>query len=454
MEQQKEPPQEPLEPAAGHSCPECGTPRRADNTPSCVCGTRASDALREARTAQAAAAEDFDPLRIRPYVDLDDHPGRTPAPGTGPAPAPGTGGSAPAPGTGPAPASATPATGTPLAPGTAPAPDAPGTPSAPGVPSAPGTAPSPGAETPASPTPPPGAPVTLAPASATGSTPPGRAPAPDEDATMTLRAVGAVGAGTGGSAPTEATSVLPTPLAPSAGAPSAHDLRLFEPPATAPAGPGPDGTSDGRPPRRRRRGVLLSAAGALVVVVGAAGFASGLFSYESPSRDGALPDEVRASVPDPSADAVSAVPVPSPSSARPTSSSPSPSASASPSASESASPSPSASSASATPSPSAEPTQTETTTPTEDPTRDSEDDGPDRDGGSPLHRGDRGPEVAELQQRLAQLYLYTGDIDGTYNHRVEDSVRTYQWARGIRSDELGVYGQDTRSRLESETREP
>ncbi|WP_051853832.1 hypothetical protein [Streptomyces sp. NRRL S-146] len=33
-------------------------------------------------------------------------------------------------------------------------------------------------------------------------------------------------------------------------------------------------------------------------VVAAAGYASGLFSYESPSRDTALPDDIRASVPD------------------------------------------------------------------------------------------------------------------------------------------------------------
>ncbi|MFJ6082325.1 peptidoglycan-binding protein [Streptomyces sp. NPDC092369] len=54
----------------GHECPECGAPRGADNTPSCGCTQRASDALRDARTAEAAAAEDFDPLRIRPYVEL------------------------------------------------------------------------------------------------------------------------------------------------------------------------------------------------------------------------------------------------------------------------------------------------------------------------------------------------------------------------------------------------
>ncbi|WP_329277554.1 peptidoglycan-binding domain-containing protein [Streptomyces sp. NBC_01451] len=54
----------------GHVCPECGAPRGADNTPSCACAERAADAHLEARSAEAAAAEDFDPLRIRPYVEL------------------------------------------------------------------------------------------------------------------------------------------------------------------------------------------------------------------------------------------------------------------------------------------------------------------------------------------------------------------------------------------------
>jgi hypothetical protein len=258
---------------------------------------------------------------------------------------------------------------------------------------------------------------------------------------MTLRAVGAEPPAGPPTEPLPAaapqpTSTLPTPLAPSADAPRAHDLRLFETSATAPDTPdSPVGSgTGGRPPRRRRRGVLLSAAAAVVAVVGAAGYASGLFSYETPSRDGALPDQVRAGVPDPST------------------SEPSASASASPSPS----PSPSASSASPTPSPSAEPTQTATATPSDDAGQESQDDDrdDDRDGGPALHRGDRGPDVAELQQRLAQLYLYTGDINGNYNHQVEDSVRTYQWARGIRSDDLGVYGPDTRRMLESETREP
>ncbi|MEU1184062.1 peptidoglycan-binding protein, partial [Streptomyces sp. NPDC005820] len=57
-------------PPHGHPCPQCGALRAPDNTPSCTCAQRASDALRDTRTAEAAAAEDFDPLRIRPYVEL------------------------------------------------------------------------------------------------------------------------------------------------------------------------------------------------------------------------------------------------------------------------------------------------------------------------------------------------------------------------------------------------
>ncbi|MFC0493888.1 peptidoglycan-binding protein [Streptomyces mutabilis] len=285
---------------------------------------------------------------------------------------------------------------------------------------------------------------------------------PDPDATMTLRAVGA------GQPPvpaTEATSVLPTPLAPSTGAPRAHDLSLFETSAASPTAPatpvelGADGT-DGRPPRGRRRGVLMSAVAAVVVVGGAAGFASGLFSYEAPSRDGAPPEEVRASVPDPSTSAVPSAPGSNSPSASETSALPSPSASESTSTSPSPSPSTSTSESesapSASPSRSAETSPSAATAPPGAPTQESEGDDRDRDraGGPTLHRGDQGSEVVELQQRLTQLYLYNGDIDGDYDHQVEDSVRTYQWTRGVRSDELGVYGQDTRRMLESETREP
>ncbi|MEV0017971.1 peptidoglycan-binding domain-containing protein [Streptomyces tendae] len=406
MDQQKEPSQDR---SAGAACPECGTPRAADNTPSCACGTRASDALRDARTAQAAAAEDFDPLRIRPYVELDGAGKPTDAPDTSDAPA---------------------------ASGSSGASDASGSSGSSGERSA-------------------------APASDS-----------DPDATMTLRAVeagagAAAGSGTGTAAgagspvgDAEATSALPTPLAPSAGSPSAHDLRLFDASATAPlpqVGPGAESAgSGGRPPRRRRKGVLLSAAGAVVVVVGAAGFASGLFSYDTPSRDGALPDEVRASVPDPSTSQAPPSAGPSTTAASPThSASASPSESASPSAepSASASPSPSASSASPTPSRSAEPTQS-TSAPAEDAPQESEEDDGDPGGGPTLRRGDQGPEVVELQQRLKEKWMYWGDLNGNYNRQVEDAVRQYQWESGIHTDGPGVYGPETRRRLESETREP
>ncbi|MEU7298769.1 peptidoglycan-binding domain-containing protein [Streptomyces sp. NPDC007206] len=59
----------------GHACPECGAPRRPDRGPSCDCTARAAEALHETRTAEAAAAEDFDPLRIRPYVDFEEPAG-------------------------------------------------------------------------------------------------------------------------------------------------------------------------------------------------------------------------------------------------------------------------------------------------------------------------------------------------------------------------------------------
>lgn len=288
---------------------------------------------------------------------------------------------------------------------------------------------------------------------------------------MTLRAVGTEPP----LADTDATSVLPMPLAASAGTPSAHDLRLFEPsaPNSAPnsASTGahsvsatpvrfaPDGAdgSAGPPPRRRRRGVLLGAAGAVVVVAVGAGYASGLFSYDSPSRDGALPDEVRASVPDPSADEVSAASETraASSASASASSSPSASSSASASAGASASSSPSSSAASGSPSPSgsAEPTQSTTTTPADDAPQESGNDGPGPDGALTLHLGDQGPQVAELQQRLIKTHVYNGDVDGDYSRQVESSVRTFQWWRGIRSDEPGVYGPETRSRLEAETPE-
>jgi len=304
----------------GQACPECSTPRRPDGTPSCECTRRASDALRDARTAQAAAAEDFDPLRIRPYVDLPVTMSGTEAP---PAPAP-------------------------------------------------------------------------------------RDAAPDE--TVPLAAV-----------PEE----TPGRHAP------ASDQRQRRHAVS------PNGAS-----RRRRRAVLV-AAGAVVTVGAAVAFASGLFSYDPPQRDGALPENIRESVPEESQPG-------KPSAATSTASAATPSASAT--TLPSMSPTPSAPPTSAPPSPSApatpsaSPTTTRPASPATTPGRDQP--------VQALRPGDRGPEVTGLQLRLGQLHLYGGPTNGNYNWKVERSVRRYQEARGITQDEPGVYGAATRAQLESETSAP
>ncbi|MBT2366312.1 peptidoglycan-binding protein [Streptomyces sp. ISL-10] len=57
----------------GNSCTECGRPLRADGGAGlgCDCARRAAEALHAERQAHVAA-EDFDPLRIRPYVTLPE----------------------------------------------------------------------------------------------------------------------------------------------------------------------------------------------------------------------------------------------------------------------------------------------------------------------------------------------------------------------------------------------
>ncbi|MBD0837350.1 peptidoglycan-binding domain-containing protein [Streptomyces sp. TRM68416] len=296
----------------GHTCPECGAPRGADNTPSCDCTQRASEALRDARTAEAAAAEDFDPLRIRPYVELE------------------------------------------------------------------GTAP--------------------------------------EDTTRPL-------------------AVAP-------------DLNLFETPGAPEPGPKPEPEGNEEPPAprgSRRRRLVLASAAAAVAILGAAGMASGLFDYDTPTRNTALPEDVRAGVPDTTTSPpASKQPSPTASASTPLPPSPAPTSAPPPT---SALPTPASPSASGTPSPAqsaptaraSDPQAPQTGAPSTPPV---------------LRRGDRGPEVTELQLRLNQLYLYFGDAHGTFDNQVEDALKNYQWTRGVGVDELGVYNAETRTSLESETSEP
>ncbi|MEF9903516.1 peptidoglycan-binding protein [Streptomyces sp. P9-A2] len=476
-----------MDDSTGTPCPECGASGNRDNTPSCACTPRASGTLRDARTAQVAEAEDFTPLRIRPYVELNDDTtaaaAAVVAPGT-----PNSGGRPPEPeaGQGADRIEQAGQAGQKAEESPAP-PDASrqDTPAAHGGPAArneqiprneqPSQTQQAGQATPGAPQPA-DATMQLRTITPDALTAPGAPGAP-----VTFGALGAPGA----PEDPDATSVLPSttpatapqpshlaaPLAPPMSEPSATDLNLFD--STRPlravsvaAGPrtGPVPDVGGPAPsagRSRRRATLLVAAGAVVAVVGAAGWAGGLFAYETPSRDGALPKDVRASVPDAPSDAPLVAPATSasgsPEASAPVSASATPSGSASPSASPSASesePEPedeAEEGASATPSNAAESSAAPTTTAPAAAPEETEEADDGNVTGATLRRGDRGPEVSDLQQRLSKVYLYNDSAHGRFNHRTEDAVRAYQWSRGIRGDELGVYGPETRSRLEAET---
>lgn len=71
--------------------------------------------------------------------------------------------------------------------------------------------------------------------------------------------------------------------------------------------------------------------------------------------------------------------------------------------------------------------------------------------GSTLRRGDRGPEVFELQRRLQRVGAYWGPEDGVYSERVEEAVAEFQRRARVMSDPSGVYGPETRRALEAWT---
>ncbi|WP_432198911.1 peptidoglycan-binding domain-containing protein [Streptomyces sp. bgisy027] len=296
-------------------CPECGTPRASDGTPDCSCARRASDARRDARAAERAAAEDFDPVRIRPFVALDDD-AATDRDGTEP---------------------------------------------------------------------------------------------PQEPGDLAAR------------------HAAPLPLSGE------------EPPAEAAELPG----TDARAARRRRnRTLLVTGAGATLAVLLTGAFLGGLFTYESPSRDGAVSDDVRAPVPDATTE---------------DGTSPEGQSSAVPSTSPSGSSSSSPGTPPGTDPPTATATSSTSTTPPSgtDPTTSAVPEPTDAEGQPPvLRRGDQGPEVVELQLRLRQIGLYSAEADGDFDRQLENAVRTYQLTRVILTDEPGVYGSPTRTSLESETSEP
>ncbi|WP_369243740.1 peptidoglycan-binding protein [Streptomyces sp. R41] len=74
---------------------------------------------------------------------------------------------------------------------------------------------------------------------------------------------------------------------------------------------------------------------------------------------------------------------------------------------------------------------------------------PEIPGTGVLRQGDSGHGVYELQVRLLQVpNIYDGGaIDGRYDEEVRQAVARFQKWYGIRGDETGVYGDNTRHAL-------
>ncbi|WP_427924574.1 peptidoglycan-binding domain-containing protein [Streptomyces sp. cg40] len=77
----------------------------------------------------------------------------------------------------------------------------------------------------------------------------------------------------------------------------------------------------------------------------------------------------------------------------------------------------------------------------------------DPDGAGTLREGDSGPEVTELEQRLLRIpnVYENGSTSGQFDATLKEAVARFQLWYGIRGDENGVYGDDTRKDLESRT---
>ncbi|MEU4347494.1 peptidoglycan-binding protein [Streptomyces sp. NPDC023838] len=216
--------------------------------------------------------------------------------------------------------------------------------------------------------------------------------------------------------------------------------------------PGARGTArpaptDPHPTARTRRHPLLLALAAAVTIatLGTAAYASGLLGGGDSEDKATAPATTVSTAPDPGT--TSAVP-PSPTTRKPTHgtarTSPSPRKS-SPSPTSTPKPSTTPSRRPTTPSPTrSQVTGTGTVDTTTAPA-------PPPATAPVLRRGDDGSEVVELQDRLAQLAIYDGKVDGHFGSRTENAVRTYQSYMGLQGDPPGVYGPETRRALEAQT---
>ncbi|MFB7450856.1 peptidoglycan-binding protein [Streptomyces sp. NPDC056194] len=417
----------------GHVCPECGVHR-----PGCAC----------ARAAETARAEDFDPLRIRPYVTLDAPEGQY---GAGADLQYGAGAGVAGPGPDGQPTAHMPAYGAGAGPDGQPTAHTPTYATGPG---------------------PDGQQTTHLPAYATEDPPtaqlaairPGDLTAPADLTAPIPVAHEAYAGGAGPEAYAGGAGSETYPISPGAEPyPTGHGSEPYpdpvhpgtsgDPSETMPLllrGVGDVPPGHGREQaraRRRRRGVMVAAVTA-VAVAGTAALAAAVLGGADGTDDRAAVPEVTTSA---SLNvAVSEAPSPSSETPEPTTSSPTPertSASPSPTSSPSTTASPSASTSQAAP-PAAVPSETPTTaapttaTPSAQPTEET---------AVTLSMGSRGDDVVELQMRLTLAGAYHGDIDGKYDQDVWRAVKNYQSWMYIEGDPKGVYGPNTREALERST---
>ena len=71
---------------------------------------------------------------------------------------------------------------------------------------------------------------------------------------------------------------------------------------------------------------------------------------------------------------------------------------------------------------------------------------------SAYRRGSKGPEVRRIQEKLKELGLYLGDLDGIFGGGNEAAVKRFQKSRGLAAD--GVVGPRTWGALFGETELP
>ncbi|MFE2633533.1 peptidoglycan-binding protein [Streptomyces scopuliridis] len=222
---------------------------------------------------------------------------------------------------------------------------------------------------------------------------------------------------------------------------TAGPLPPLAPTSTPAAAPVPAGGGEDHPappPVRRKPYRAVAIGAAAVAVIGTVAFAGKVLSQDA-GAERARPDKAHTWLPsmsprDTSPPAVTPSPTPTPSATPPAAAPPPPPAPA---------PTPSASrpATAKAPSPSAPKTLSE---PSREPGR--------APAGGSLGPGDSGPEVMELQWRLAEVRLFYGSPDGQYDDRVAGAVGLYQSYKKIDGDPQGVYGPHTRRALEADTR--